>query len=52
MMLATVIAVRIFWIGPICKAIAMGKQLTANMTFIQREEGNDGNHNEADNSRV
>ena len=44
MMLATVLAVSIFWIVPICNAIKMGKQLTANMTFIQREkEDDDGN---------
>lgn len=42
-MLATVIAIRLFWIGPICKAIATGKQLTANLTFVTREESN-GNY--------
>ena len=50
MMLATVLAVAIFWIAPICNAIKMGKQLTANMTFIQREkeEEDGGNTEEAD----
>lgn len=51
MMLATVIAIRLFWIGPICKAIAMGKQLTANLTFVSREESN-GNNYEAEDSGV
>ena len=43
MMLATVIAIHLLWIVPICKAISMGKALTANLTFVQKEESN-GNH--------
>lgn len=51
MMLATVIAVHLFWIVPICKAISLGKQLTANLIFVQRDkEDSDGNECEADNS--
>ena len=51
MMLATVIAVHLFWIVPICNAVKMGKQLTANLTFIQKEkEDEDGNESAEEDS--
>lgn len=43
-MLATVIAVHLFWIVPICNAIKIGKQLTANLIFVKREDNDDGNN--------
>lgn len=48
MMLATVIAVRLFWIGPISKAIAIGKNLIVNLTLTQKEEANGNNTAEED----
>jgi len=51
MMLATVIAVHLFWIAPICNAVKMGKQITVNLTFIQREKEEDDGNNAAEEDR-
>ena len=48
MMLATVIAIRLFWIGPICKAIMKSKTLIANLIF-NKEENLIGTDNSEEN---
>ena len=37
MMLVTVISIRLFWIGPICKAIEKSKTIIANLSFTKEE---------------
>lgn len=48
MMLATVIAVRLFWIGPMCNAIRERPKLVMHMRndIVGRSDDIDGNRNE------
>ena len=46
MMLATVLAVHLFWIVPISNAIRVSKKIIANLNFTREEEKTDGNNAE------